>query len=219
MECSFLITQDLPGREQLGLKLVQISQNLMSGWLLLLLLSKQEGGREEIKPAVGNVIEKVKGIKTKLTSQSELPGERGTGAETGNRSMERSQKQSHNTTQICQIDFNVVTKAGWQKKDELAQQITLGQLGATRKNEPGSKAHTCYKVNVRYTAASNVDSNRRQPLERRVTKIMSTQSLVRSSWTRLQRTIQKGKVVSRNVSMLKTLAWQMTLSGAGKQVR
>lgn len=46
--------------------------------------------REEIKPAVGNVIENVKGIKTKLTSQSELAGEHGTGAETGNRSMERS---------------------------------------------------------------------------------------------------------------------------------
>lgn len=54
-------------------------------------------------------------------------------------------------------------------------------LDATRKNESGSKAHTCYKVNVQYTAASNVDSNQGQPLERRVSKLVSTQSLERRS--------------------------------------
>ena len=53
--------------------------------------------------------------------------------------------------------FNAVPKAGWQKKDE---QITLGQLDATRKNEPGSKAHTCYKVNAQYTRHGGIKCGR-----------------------------------------------------------
>lgn len=43
----------------------------------------------------------------------------------------REATNSHNMTQICQTDFNTGMKAGQQKKVELAQQITLGQLDAS----------------------------------------------------------------------------------------
>lgn len=51
-------------------------------------------------------------------------------------------------TQIGQTDWDTGTKAGHQKQDELAPQITLRQLDAPRGNEAGSKAHTCYEFNV-----------------------------------------------------------------------